>query len=143
MKRIASLTLLIVALTGLAFAKQKPTYDLTGTVAYESFNSDSEAHVVVNGEHFDAYCSETGNSVDCTDTPGIVIATLADGSKTVVGLPNLMWSRSNDNPVNHSKTFQYRLKTFGILGPKVPTFCVMGSDSKEACYDIQRPLGGE
>ena len=137
-------------LTGLAFAKQPKTYDLTGTVVFESFHSDSEAHVTVNGERYDSYCSTDAASTTCTDSAGVFYVALADGNKyTFIHLlefPN----QCCDDPILHAKrkqqsaSFQYRVHPH-LMGVKdgsvicAPFTNDKGKDKdKEACYQIQR-----
>ena len=140
---------LMLTLAGFASAKQKHVYNLTGTVAFESFHSNSEAHITVGGTTYDTYCTSDATSVSCTDSPGIFVATLADGTRTVVNTPYIEpcvfgfcghFGGSTDDPVlnSKSKTFQYRLAThYTMSGKNTPFFCVMGKDGKEACYEIQ------
>lgn len=120
-----------------AFAKDKKVYDLTGTVSFESFHSDSSASMTVNGQTYNAYCSTEGSNISCSDTGGVFEATLADGTLVQVSLPDMVYSTSSGNPVldaKDSKTFHYRLADHR----KKSFFCVPDSKSKEACYAIDR-----
>ena len=162
MKRI----LLVLAFTACAVAygsdkHKSKTYDLTGTIKFKSFSHDSEAHVTVNGETHDSYCSLTGSSISCTDEAGAFVVTFANGDWTMLGhemsLTDLGKSHCDfsltmcdplmeiEKPGVAESSFHYRTDTFKTIAGPSPFFCVgftvqdkHGKDKdQERCYEIR------
>lgn len=133
MKTILAIALVLVTLP--AFAKDKPTYTLTGTMSFVAFHSDSSASMTVNGKTYNAYCSTEGTNISCTDQGGVFEATLADGTLVQIHHPEWDYSTSKGNPLLSVKgSFSYRLVNHG----KKPYLCVPDERGKEACYFIDR-----
>jgi len=139
-----------VADSGVQSCSDKPVYDQTGTVAFSPYHADSEAHMVVNGQSFDAYCNTSGASISCTDSAGVVVVTNAKGKK-YYGLPEAEMyfykKQTLESPLQklaftgHTETFKYRVTVAlsPMLRQPTPYFCVPNS-TDETCYRIDPML---
>lgn len=131
--RFGKCAFIALMLVTMAFAKDK-VYGKMGTVSFEETTSNAEAHVTVNGTTYDSYCNVGDSRADCTDNPGNLYLTLADGGRYAFFILTGFPSTGTGDPLLHEKTFQYRESYYD---GKQPAICV-ADGRKEACYAIRK-----
>jgi hypothetical protein len=161
MKRTLQLGIAVLVLMGVAAAKDKPAYDLTGTLTGGTIvQPHSEGHLSAQGRGYDAYCYGAGANVTCTDTELGVRETLgfADGTwmHVFMGTPPPVVGCLDrylcNDPLfklmtSPASAFQYRLSTYKLpygVGTE-DVFCLPRTDkpSKEECYVYPKHRDGE
>jgi hypothetical protein len=100
MKYLALVIVLMSVLVASAKDKKQypPVYDKTGIASARTSHYDYSATVTTNGHQAYAGCNVSGNSVDCSDSPGVEVAKLEDGNTYVLtgNAPVLVFGKYGD-----------------------------------------------